>query len=252
MKVSVETVDGCGVVGHHHTCLCDVIITKPTPINIKDGVADMWMGPQLCEIRGYGVPWLDMDIVDYFTDMLKGYDAWTVANIHIPSVDDPSQDSWDGRRVSRWKYIRNVMRQTLGQEPYKPKVALALDILGFTAEEFTAAATTNKCVWNMEKLTAFEEQVLGGFPSLKVLADEFGTTVEVCRNLFGYWGVPYKNKVPNSGRTPQAVARMNELFSLGAKPIQVCMIMESEYKYTISRFSASKAKRRYLDSLIKK
>lgn len=144
------------------------------------------------------------------------------------------------------------MRQTLGQEQYKPKVALALDILGFTAEEFTAAATTGKCVWSIEQLNAFEEQVLNGFPSLKKLADDCGTSVEVCRNLFGYWGVPYKNKVPNSGRTPEAVARMNELFSLGASPIQVSMIMESEYNYTISRFSASKAKRRYLDSLIKK
>ena len=210
----------------------------------------MWMGPQLCEMRGYGIPWLDMDIVDYFADMLKGYDAWTLANAHIPSVDDPSQDSWDGRRLSRWKYIRNVMRQTLGQEQPKPKVALALDVLGFTAEEFTAAATTNKCVWSLEKLNAFEEQVLGGFPSLKKLADEFGTSVEVCRNLFGYWGVPYKNKVPNSGRTPEAVVRMNELFASGASPLQVTMIMESEFNYTMSRFSASKAKRRYLDSLL--
>jgi hypothetical protein len=48
-----------------HDDLADV---KPlgVRIQISDGVHGMWMGRQLCEVRGYGVPWTTNKMLDYF------------------------------------------------------------------------------------------------------------------------------------------------------------------------------------------
>lgn len=251
MKVSVETLDGCGVKGHHHTCLCDVVIDKPTPIRIKDAVHEMWMGPQLCDIRDYGVPWKDEDILNYLQDLLKGHDAWTLANASLPDENDPSNDRWDGRQNNRMKYIRSVMRQTLSMNDPKPKVADILHSLGFTAEEFTTAISTGKYVWDMKKLCEFETTILSGFPSMASLARDFDLGVESCSNLFGYWGVPYTYSKTPQGCTPETIARMNELFAEGRTNKQVSIIMESEYGYILHRFNASKARARYLRTIVK-
>ncbi len=67
---------GCGVADHDSTCLCDVIVKEPTPIGVADAVDEMWMGRQLCEIRGYGSPWTGESLADYFTDLCRFYDEW--------------------------------------------------------------------------------------------------------------------------------------------------------------------------------
>lgn len=69
--------DTCGVDMHPEECLCDVVITEPTPIRVADAVDEMWMGAQLCEIRGYGRPWSNEDMVNYFADMCLFYDRWS-------------------------------------------------------------------------------------------------------------------------------------------------------------------------------
>lgn len=48
-----------------HDDLADV---KPlgVQIQISDGVHGMWMGRQLCEVRGYSAPWTNDKILDYF------------------------------------------------------------------------------------------------------------------------------------------------------------------------------------------
>lgn len=66
----------CGVAEHIDDCLCDVIITEPTPIGVFDGVHGMWMGHTLCKTRGYDAPWTTDKMLDYFTDMCTFYDRW--------------------------------------------------------------------------------------------------------------------------------------------------------------------------------
>lgn len=67
----------CGVEIHPEECLCDVIITEPVPIAIHDGVDGMWMGAQLCDARGYALPWTPTTILNYFEDMCLFYDRWS-------------------------------------------------------------------------------------------------------------------------------------------------------------------------------
>jgi nicotinic acid mononucleotide adenylyltransferase len=56
----------CGVAEHSDDCLCDVVITEPVSIGIKDAVDEMHMGKQLCEIRNYGRPWSTNQMLDNF------------------------------------------------------------------------------------------------------------------------------------------------------------------------------------------
>jgi hypothetical protein len=66
----------CGVAEHSDDCLCDVVITEPVSIGIKDAVDEMHMGKQLCEIRNYGRPWSTNQMLDYFTDLCTFHDKW--------------------------------------------------------------------------------------------------------------------------------------------------------------------------------
>jgi len=46
-------------------------------IGITDGVQEMWMGRRICEIQGYGDNgWTTEQMLDYFTDLCRVYDAW--------------------------------------------------------------------------------------------------------------------------------------------------------------------------------
>lgn len=70
---------GCGISAHSPECLCDVIITKPLPPLeevLQDGVYDLWMGKELCDLKGYCIPWTQDKILDYLTDLEKFYDSW--------------------------------------------------------------------------------------------------------------------------------------------------------------------------------
>jgi hypothetical protein len=67
----------CGVDNHPDECLCDVVITTPVAITIGDGVDGMWMGRQLCNTRGYALPWTPATILNYFEDLCVFYDRWS-------------------------------------------------------------------------------------------------------------------------------------------------------------------------------
>lgn len=68
---------GCGVDMHDDECLCDVVITDPTPIVVTDAVNDMWMGAEVCKVRGYGIPWTPDTMLEYFSDLCTFYDRWS-------------------------------------------------------------------------------------------------------------------------------------------------------------------------------
>ena len=254
MKVSVETVDGCGVVGHHHTCLCDVIITKPTPIRIRNAVADMWMGEEICEMRNYGTPWLDMDMVDYFTDLLRGHDAWVASGIpeslETRSEHHQTRYKEDGTLITGpiigWKPIRESVRQALSGTNPKPPVEMVLLSLGFTAEQFTQAASTNRFSMDMETLNRFEQRVLAGIDSMSKFAKDFNTTVETARTLFKYWNVPYAPTYKHKKGNNIQRMRLKELVLEGHMPITISEILFREFGYVITRHSVSKAKSKIL------
>lgn len=52
----------CGVEGHDEDCLCDVIITKPTPITVTIP-QDFRYGQEVVDYLGLGVPWKAEDLL---------------------------------------------------------------------------------------------------------------------------------------------------------------------------------------------
>lgn len=87
---------GCGVEGHDDTCLCDVVITEPTPIRVADAVNEMFMGRQICDLRGYGRPWTTETMLDYFSDLCTFYDKWY----------DINTKRWDKHTAARHRMLQ--------------------------------------------------------------------------------------------------------------------------------------------------
>lgn len=245
MKVSRETIIGCGVDGHDEECLCDVVIVTPTPIGVRDAVNDMWCGREICDIRGHSAPWTTDNMIAYFTDLVRGHDGWIASNIpqtiEARAEYDPIPNSIVG-----WKQIRESVRQALNGTDPKPPVELVLNSLGFTAEQFLSAVTTGKFSMDMETLNRFEICVLNGVTSLAGLARQFGTSVEIAGNLFKYWNVPFSPLYKDIKGTKVQRERMRELILQGHMPNDISKILLSEYGYHISRHSVSKAKTKLL------
>ena len=243
MIVSVETL-GCGVSDHPEECLCDVVIGAPTPILVRDAVNEMWQGSVIAEIQGYGRPWSNESILSYFSDLTKGYDAWRSSG--VPEIIQAREEgSVDMRYHGELKQIRNSVRSALSHDNPKPKIEMVLQALGYSAEQFTSAVTTNKWVVDIDVLNRFETRILEGFPSLASLGREFGISVEITKNLFGYWNIPYEPKgVVSKGVVRE---RMNELVRQGLMPKPISDILESEFGIVVDRHTIAKAKRRLLD-----
>lgn len=244
-KVSVETNVGCGVDGHDEECLCDVVIVTPTPIGVRDAVHEMWFGEQICDIRGHGAPWTNEGMLDYFTDLVRGHDAWIASNIQ-QMMDARAELDIVPNNIVGWKQIRNSVRQALQGTDPKPTVQVVLNSLGFTAEQFITAVTTGKATMDMETLNRFETRVLEGVTSLAGLAKDFGISVEIAGNLFKYWNVPFSPLYKDIKGTKVQRERMRELILQGLMPNDISKILLSEYGYVISRHSVSKAKGKLL------
>lgn len=245
MKVSEEINVGCGVTEHGEECLCDVIIVTPITVTVRDAVNDMWCGREICDIRGYGVPWTDETITNYLTDLLRGHDAWIASD--VPQTIEARSDYDPTNTVLGWKQIRESVRPALSGTDPKPPVEVVLQSLGFTAEEFIRAATTGKASMDIDTLKQFEIRVLEGVTSLAGLARDFNISAEIAGNLFKYWNVPFSPLHKDIKGTKVQRQRLKELVLEGIKPNTISKILYSEYGYKVSRHSVSKSKRRILD-----
>lgn len=67
----------CGVVAHDIDCLCDVVVTTPTPI-LVDPVNEGWQGDTIAEFLDLSVPWTDAKILKFLTAQLMFHDELTV------------------------------------------------------------------------------------------------------------------------------------------------------------------------------
>lgn len=127
----------CGYRKHGSECLCDV---QPlgVEIGIGDMVNDMFMGRQLCDLRGYCAPWTRNDILDYFTDLCTFYDAYAEQKKNpiiigeFESVTMPEEmrhDKFGGHTKMR-HYVRAVYNQ------YGRTLSDTLRQLGLTADDY--------------------------------------------------------------------------------------------------------------------
>lgn len=82
----------CGNKEHDEECLCDVVVHAITPIAVGDGVHEMWMGKELCNIQGYNAPWTTDKMLDYFTDMCTFYDRWSALQKQKYAHQNPAHE----------------------------------------------------------------------------------------------------------------------------------------------------------------
>lgn len=117
---------GCGVAGHDDTCLCDVVINEPTPIRVKDAVNEMFMGPQVCQLRGYGRPWTSETMANYFADLCRFYDEWSRDKSGLRRKNTGSR--WDATKDIR----ERMLDLALSGVHYKEVVRIIRDEFGVT------------------------------------------------------------------------------------------------------------------------
>ena len=66
----------CGVVAHEIDCLCDVVVTTPTPILVDP--VDGWQGEHIAEFLDLCVPWTDASILKFLTAQLMFHDEFVI------------------------------------------------------------------------------------------------------------------------------------------------------------------------------
>lgn len=184
---------GCGVDGHDESCLCDVIITKPLPPLsecLKDGVQDMWMGQELCELRGYCVPWTDSKILDYLQDLEKFYDEYhanpvvfneTPLDGLVPLERDPSMAPpvW-------WKKVRVAVQESMAATD--ASICDIVKAYGLTAQEFIDAATGHQGgEWDWDKLQKLDETMMSVGPTFNSMCRALDIPKGVLKGLSKYW-----------------------------------------------------------------
>lgn len=172
-----------------HDDLADV---KPlgVRIQISDGVHGMWMGRQLCEVRGYGVPWTNEKMLDYFQDLCKFYDAWSESISHIGLPDAASElQALDlaGDTFNKWKLIRAYVEGAYSKFPNESLNSIMV-ALGITPTQYLQACTTGglpKCFEvTAEFIDRLEEYYLSHEKIVWVdVAKHFGISAHIIKNL---------------------------------------------------------------------
>ena len=241
MKITNVSQETCGVAGHGEDCLCDVIITTPTEIKV-DAVKGMWMGELLCEHRGYvDQEWDAPLLADYFGDLLSLHDAWSDLgpDAFIPS----SEGSADGRQYSRWMKIRRVVKRSLRVTP-RPKIMDVLRSFGVTAEEFTGAVTTNKCVMDTGELERFEGLITDPHTTWAQVSGATGVSRHTVKTFYYYWfDQPPALQHSTNPNAPHRL-RMLELIDKGYTNRQILDTIEQEFGVKLSSGAISHTRNR--------
>lgn len=189
---------GCGTVEHGPECLCDVKIGKPIT-TVHDWVNEIWMGPQLCEIRGYGAPWTSAMLADYLTDLGKFHAA-----LKLHGMDNNTGSLGVGlledARFANSVNVRSAVRDMM-ERMTEPALADALYILGVSAKQFLDSASQFKMQdtesWNLERIKEFESDLLAHMriPAVckkyNMSESTYNTIKEYLRPVFSARKVPF-------------------------------------------------------------
>jgi hypothetical protein len=205
-----------------------------------DGVYGMWMGEQICELRGHGnqPEWDSQQLVDYFADVLKAHDAWVYQGA---PESDPDYHKGGNKR---WGWIRRTVKQALDTNP-QPKVADVLAEIGVRPEEFTRAVFTNKAYLDAEQLEEFEQMVLGGKHTFADMSRHFGISRFSVKTLHTYWGLPTPT-VPGISTSQNAphILHMVELINQGVATGDIVNEISTKFGVTITAGAVSHKRKR--------
>jgi len=170
----------------------DLSDVKPLGVRIQidDGVHGMWMGRQLCEVRGYCAPWTDEKILDYFQDLCKFYDAWSesASNAVLPDVvSDLQALELEGDTFNRWKLIRSYVEGAYNKYLTESLPSI-MKMLGVSPTLWLQACTTGGLPKCFEATTEFVAELETYYMShedvvWKHMGEHFGLHPKMMKNL---------------------------------------------------------------------
>lgn len=177
----------CGTSGHDETCLCDVVVTTPTPY-IKDAVRDMWLGLEIVELRGYDNYWTDETILNYLQDLVYAKDNWARVDL---GYFKPVPTRYGGSYLHT---IRHEIKTRL-RSMRNPSIVTVAQDLGLDWDMLMVVLFANKRTMPKEELEQFEHDVLTSrYTSLEKLGKAYRMNYKSARRLHNYWGTPLKEK----------------------------------------------------------
>ena len=128
-------IDQCGIAEHAEDCLCDVVITKITPVNVRS-VSELWGGDAICNIFDLAGPWEPDNLLEFFEKLLYGYDMnagsrTSIRNVRPRIMERSGTESFP----SFWNRIRVAIEDIYHESP-DANITEVLEMLNLTVEEF--------------------------------------------------------------------------------------------------------------------
>jgi hypothetical protein len=244
---------GCGVATHGADCLCDVVITHALPPLgqcMTNAVQDMWMGKEMCKMRGYGIPWRDSDILSYLEDMEKFYDAFhsneklnnhdaMVLKDMEPILHDDSDSPYE-----KWGDIRDAVHYAMDR--FDDDLNTILRQLHITPQEFIDSATTLKggSGWTEKLVDQMETMFMDINPNYAQIARDLGVTVAVVHGLRKYWIQRRKRKDYEGTKDPAAEYMHSLCRNTNMTPKDIIAEVKEKYGKVYARSSVSRYRTR--------
>lgn len=185
---------GCGVIDHPEYCLCDV---KPVNvrISVSDGVHEMWMGKQICDVRGHSGGWTRNSMLDYFQDLCHFYDEWTArqgghefpSDVNLLELPEESSEPKD---FGKWWVLRDFVNSAYNY--YDTSMSRILEILRVDPQQWFVSCIGGRVNtphrMTHEKLRHIENELTEfHLPSMKQLANDVDMSshiMETMRDIF--------------------------------------------------------------------
>ena len=100
----------CGVVAHEIDCLCDVVVTTPTPILVDP--VDGWQGEHIAEFLDLCVPWTDASIFKFLTAQLMFHDELVIMQ---KSARLSESDRNQRRKMTPYEFTEEEHNELIGR-----------------------------------------------------------------------------------------------------------------------------------------
>lgn len=151
-----EPTQGCGVTGHDDDCLCDVVITEITPVNVKS-ITEIWGGSAICNIFDLAGPWEPENLLTFFEKLLYGYDMNAGSASSIRNVRPKIVERGNESLPQYWRRIRIVVDDVYHESP-DANIVEVLEMIGVPPEDFRDMILSRRVMPNWTEDTLQEMQ----------------------------------------------------------------------------------------------
>lgn len=207
---TVVSTDGCGVAEHDDDCLCDVVITEITPINVRS-VSDLWGGDAICKIFDMAGPWEPENLLDFFEKLLYGYDTHRGSVTSIRNIRPKIVERGNESLPQYWRRIRVVVDEVYFESP-DANIVDVLQMIGVPVEDFRDTILSRRVMpdWTEDTLKEMQEDARNQISKndfcrkYRLNPDKGRTGDRVYRMLSGTHYVDRASGGPNGGQTEQS------------------------------------------------